>query len=303
MEKSITECLQALFRQCGEDPQRTGLVQTPHRFLQSFQECTQGYGQTAEEVVGGALFPCDNPAPVVIQRIPFFSLCEHHLLPFFGYGTVAYLPSQKVLGVSKVYRLVNLFARRLQLQERLTQQIGEAIQRVAQARGVWVEMRGEHLCVAMRGVQRTDSQMRTFFQSGERIDSSLLGTENSSSENQNHLRVITAELPMKIGCSQEEQRTMTPVQMVLELKIPSSYGTCSDDLAQTVDYDALVQWVYQTIFHKRFQLLEYATQQVHQTIRQFLQDHHRKAAIRVTLIKKLTHPLVQESQFTIGDFA
>lgn len=299
----VTKCLQALFRQCGEDPQRADLVKTPHRFLQSFQECTQGYHQTVEEVVHGALFSCDNPAPVVIQRIPFFSLCEHHLLPFFGYGTVAYLPNRKVLGVSKIYRLVNLFARRLQLQERLTQQIGEAIQQVTQAKGVWVEMHGEHLCVAMRGVQRTDSHMRTFFQSGERIDSSFLGTENSSSENQNYLKVITAEIPMKIGCSQEEQRTTTPVQIVLELKIPSSYGTCSDDLAQTVDYDALVQWVYQTIFHKRFQLLEYATQQVHQTIRQFLQDHHRKAAIRVTLIKKLTHPLVQESQFTIGDFA
>ena len=322
----VRECLKQLFERCGEDPQREGLQKTPQRFLEAFEELTQGYHQTLEEVINGALFECTNDAPVVVENIPFFSLCEHHLLPFFGHCTIAYIPNGKVLGVSKLYRIVDLFARRLQLQERLTQQIGEGIREVTGARGIFVEMVGEHLCVVMRGVQRCNSKMRTFYRFGEPIegfprpspsDASDFGCLCTKAEatlggvggcNEKHdasspglLTVTTKEFPLKIGCYSEEQMRTTPVTLTLELQLPQHYGT-DDDLSSTVDYDALITHLEETVLQRRFQLLEYAVRAIYSAIQTFLKTQHKQAKIRVTLTKKLSHALLQNSRFTYGDF-
>ncbi len=322
----VRECLKELFEQCGEDPQREGLQKTPMRFLKAFEELTQGYRQTLQDVMNDALFECDNNAPVVVENIPFYSLCEHHLLPFFGHCTIAYSPNGKVLGVSKLYRIVNLFARRLQLQERLTQQIGESIREVTGARGIFVEMIGEHLCVAMRGVQRYNSKMRTFYRFGEPIedfprpsasDASDFGYLCTKAEavsgnvggcNEKHdasslglLTVTTKEFPLKIGCYSEEQTRTTPVTLSLELKLPDDYGT-ADDLSCTVDYDTLIQHLEKTVLQQQFQLLEYAARKIYEAIRSFLQAYCKQAKVRVTLTKTLSHALLRDSRFTYGDF-
>ena len=323
----VRECLKELFEQCGEDPQREGLQKTPQRFLKAFEELTQGYRQTLAEVVNNALFACDNNAPVMVENIPFFSLCEHHLLPFFGHCTVAYIPNGKVLGVSKLYRIVNLFARRLQLQERLTQRIGESIREVTNARGIFVEMIGEHLCVAMRGVQRCNSKMRTFYRFGESIEGfprpsasdaqqgSMCLCENTEVAFGNDggspkagcvvsygiLTVTTKEFPLNIGCYPEEQTRTTPVTLTLELRLPKTYGDV-DDLNSTVDYDALMTYLEETVLKQRFQLLEYAGKEIYSAIQTFLQVHQKQAKVRVTLVKCLSHTLLQNSRFTYGDF-
>ena len=323
---TVSEYFKTLFEHCGEDPQREGLQKTPQRFLEAFEELTQGYRQTLEEVVNNALFECTNDAPVVVENIPFFSLCEHHLLPFFGHCTIAYIPNGKVLGVSKLYRIVNLFARRLQLQERLTQQIGEGVREVTGARAVFVEMIGEHLCVAMRGVQRCNSKMRTFYRFGEPIegfprpstsDASDFGCLCTKAEavlgnvggcNEKHdasspglLMVTTKEFPLKIGCYSEEQMRTTPVTLTLELRLSKTCGDV-DDLNSTVDYDALITHLEKTVLQQRFQLLEYAGREIYQATRDFLQTRQKQAKVRVTLTKKLSHALLQNSRFTYGDF-
>lgn len=326
MDVTVYACLKQLFEHCGEDPNREGLQKTPLRFLKAFEELTQGYRQTLEEVTNGALFECNNSAPVVVENIPFFSLCEHHLLPFFGHCTVAYLPNGKVLGVSKIYRIINLFARRLQLQEHLTQQIGEGILRITNAKGVFVEMTAEHLCVAMRGVQRYQSQMRTFYRFGEPIDLSggsvaavnfnaqevgvnvekssegtcLADIKNDGSSGL--LTVTTKAFPLKIGCYPEEQMRTTSVTLTLELQLPKTYGTVADDLASTVDYDALMTYLEKSVLQQRFQLLEYAGKAIYQAVRSFLETHHKQARMRVTLVKSLSHALLRDSRFTYGDF-
>ena len=322
----VRECLKQLFEHCGEDPQREGLKKTPQRFLEAFEELTQGYHQTLEEVVNNALFVCDNDAPVMVDNIPFYSLCEHHLLPFFGHCTIAYIPNGKVLGVSKLYRIVNLFSRRLQLQERLTQRIGESIHEVTNARGIFVEMIGEHLCVAMRGVQRCNSKMRTFYRFGEPIegfprpsasDASDFGCPCTKAEavsgnvggcNEKHdasspglLTVTTKEFPLQIGCYSEEQMRTTPVTLTLELQLPQHYGD-DDDLSSTVDYDALITHLEETVLQRRFQLLEYAVRAIYSAIQTFLKTQHKQAKIRVTLVKSLSHALLRDSRFTYGDF-
>lgn len=323
----VRECLKQLFEHCGEDPQREGLQKTPMRFLKAFEELTQGYCQTLGEVVNNALFECTNDAPVVVENIPFYSLCEHHLLPFFGHCTIAYVPNGKVLGVSKLYRIVNLFARRLQLQERLTQQIGESIRKETGARGIFVEMNGEHLCVAMRGVQRYNSKMRTFYRFGEPIEGfpqpstsdaqqgSICRCEDAEGASRDVggslqlgcgascglLTVTTKEFPLKIGCYSEEQMRTTPVTLTLELQLPKAYGAV-DDLNSTVDYDALVMHLETGVLKQRFQLLEYACREIYQATRDFLQTRQKRAKVRVTLTKTLSHALLRDSRFTCGDF-
>ena len=328
VSQTVSECLQSLFKHCGENPQREGLQKTPTRFLKAFDELTQGYRQTLEETVNNALFECTNDAPVVVENIPFYSLCEHHLLPFFGHCTIAYIPNGKVLGVSKLYRIVNLFARRLQLQERLTQQIGKSIREVTGARAVLVEMNGEHLCVAMRGVQRYASKMRTFYHFGQPIEGFPEPSPSNASYRQTYLctdnvvtdrkdgngsvaagdkaecgllTVTTKEFPLKIGCYSEEQTRMTPVTLTLELQLPEVYGT-DDDLSSTVDYDALITHLEETVLKRRFQLLEYAVREIYSAIKTFLQTHQKQAKIRITLTKTLSHALLQDSRFTYGDF-
>ncbi len=153
LEVSIAEVL----AQLGEDPDREGLVETPRRAADALRTMTEGYSMSASEVVGDALFPSETPGLVAVRDIAFFSMCEHHLLPFFGRVHVGYLPAGRVIGISKLPRLVDMYARRLQLQERLTQQIATAIIEATGARGAAAVISARHLCVEMRGVSKTDS--------------------------------------------------------------------------------------------------------------------------------------------------
>lgn len=145
----------------GEDPDREGLLETPRRVAQSIADLTDGYWSSPGEVVGDALFEHSGDDLVVVRDIPFYSLCEHHLLPFFGRCHIGYLPEGRVVGLSKLPRLVDVFARRLQLQERLTQQVAAAIEEVLRPRGVAVMMQARHLCLEMRGVERPHTSTLT----------------------------------------------------------------------------------------------------------------------------------------------
>ena len=157
MQEEIRNILLAI----GEDPAREGLRDTPKRVEKSLQFLTRGYRQNLTEVVNGALFDAESDDMVIVRDIEFFSMCEHHMLPFFGKCHVGYIPKKKILGVSKVARIVDMVARRLQIQERLTRQISGAIMEILDAEGVGVVMEARHLCMQMRGVEKQHSVMTT----------------------------------------------------------------------------------------------------------------------------------------------
>ena len=158
---TTVELLRELLVRIGEDPDRDGLVRTPERMQKSLEYLTQGYKRNPEEVLQGALFDVTYDEMVIVKDIEMFSLCEHHLLPFFGKVHVAYIPNGKVLGLSKIPRIVDIFARRLQVQERLTVQIAETIQHALEPQGVGVVIEARHLCVMMRGVEKQHSSAVT----------------------------------------------------------------------------------------------------------------------------------------------
>ena len=156
-EATTQELLRELLLRLGEDPDRDGLIRTPERMQKSLEYLTKGYQQNADKVLQGALFDVSYDEMVIVKDIEMFSLCEHHMLPFFGKVHVAYIPNGKVLGLSKIPRLVDIFARRLQVQERLTVQIAETIQNAINPQGVGVVIEARHLCVMMRGVEKQHS--------------------------------------------------------------------------------------------------------------------------------------------------
>lgn len=157
----MEEHYRALIQAVGEDPSREGLVDTPGRAARALQFLTQGYAQSADAIVNGAIFESSNNEMVIVRDIELYSLCEHHLLPFIGKAHVAYLPNGKVIGLSKIPRIVDMFARRLQIQENLTQQIAECLQQMTDALGVAVVIEAKHLCMMMRGVEKQNSSMST----------------------------------------------------------------------------------------------------------------------------------------------
>jgi GTP cyclohydrolase I len=163
MEQSFLQMLQAI----GEDPNREGLLRTPTRAARAFEFLTNGYRQSLDDVVNGAIFESDASEIILVKDIELYSLCEHHLLPFIGRAHVAYIPNGKVIGLSKVARLVDVFARRLQIQENLTIQIADALMKTLHPAGVGVVVEAKHLCMMMRGVEKQNSVMKT---------SCLLGT-------------------------------------------------------------------------------------------------------------------------------
>lgn len=158
--------MREVIRLVGEDPEREGLRKTPERFEKALKFLTSGYHQNVDNILNGATFSVSYDEMVVVKDIEFFSLCEHHILPFFGKAHVAYLPTNKVLGLSKIARLVNMFARRLQIQERMTCQIATAIQEKIAPQGVGVIIEARHLCMQMRGVEK---------QHGSAVTSAMLG--------------------------------------------------------------------------------------------------------------------------------
>lgn len=182
----LAQAVSELLKEVGEDPQRPGLVRTPERVSRSWEYLTQGYRTDLTELVNGAVFEEKYDEIVAVKHIHFCSMCEHHLLPFFGTCHVAYIPDGRVIGLSKIPRIVDMFARRLQLQERLTQQIAETLDEVLRPRGVAVVMEAYHLCMIMRGVEKQDSRTTT---------SEMLGAFKANPQTRSEfLNLISAKL-------------------------------------------------------------------------------------------------------------
>lgn len=177
----MIEEMSGLYRQLlthlGEDPDREGLLDTPKRAAKAMQFLTQGYRQDINELINDAVFTSDNDEMVVVRDIELYSMCEHHMLPFVGKCHIGYLPNGKVLGLSKFARIVDMFARRLQIQENLTKQIAQCIEEVTGARGVGVIVESKHMCMMMRGVEKQNSFMTTSVMSGQFRESQATRSE------------------------------------------------------------------------------------------------------------------------------
>jgi GTP cyclohydrolase I len=181
---SLAELTREMLLRLGEDPQREGLQRTPERMAQALEFLTKGYQEDPQEILRGALFTEEYDEMVIVKDVEMFSLCEHHLLPFFGKVHVAYIPNGKVIGLSKIPRLIDVFARRLQVQERLTMQIAESIQQAIAPEGVGVVIEARHLCMMMRGVEKQHSAA---------VTSSMLGAfRNEENTRQEFLSLIRA---------------------------------------------------------------------------------------------------------------
>lgn len=163
MEDAVKEILEGI----GEDPQRQGLLKTPHRVAKMYKEVTTGYALDPIKIINNAIFDVEYDEMVVVANIEYYSLCEHHLLPFYGVAHVGYVPNGKVVGLSKIPRIVDMYARRLQVQENMTRQIADTIQEIIDPKGVGVVIEGRHMCMTMRGVQKDQAKMVTSTLLGE----------------------------------------------------------------------------------------------------------------------------------------
>ena len=163
----MEQAFRTILEQVGEDPKREGLLDTPSRAAKAMAFLTKGYAETLDDIVNEALFASDTSEMILVQDIELYSMCEHHMLPFIGKCHVAYLPTGRVLGLSKVARIVDMYARRLQIQENLTKQIAEAIHSVTGAAGVGVIIEAQHMCMMMRGVEKQNSMMKTSMMLGQ----------------------------------------------------------------------------------------------------------------------------------------
>ena len=157
----IADLTNKLLEEIGEDPKREGLIKTPSRVAKAWKFFSNGYKQNLDDIINNAIFNEDSKDMVVVRDVEFFSLCEHHLLPFFGKAHVAYIPDGKVIGLSKIPRIIDMFSRRLQVQERMTRQISETVKDVLEPVGVAVIMEGQHMCMQMRGVEKQSSLATT----------------------------------------------------------------------------------------------------------------------------------------------
>ena len=173
----LLDTISTMLEEIGEDPHREGLLKTPERVARSLRFLTKGYNQNPEELLKNAVFTEAYDEMVVVRDIDLFSMCEHHLLPFFGKAHIAYIPDGKIVGLSKIARVVEVFSRRLQVQERLTQQIRDAIQNVLNPKGVGVVIEARHLCMVMRGVEKLNSVTSTSAMSGQFITSQSTRSE------------------------------------------------------------------------------------------------------------------------------
>tara|TARA_A100001035_G_scaffold277528_1_gene274513 strand:+ start:850 stop:1413 length:564 start_codon:yes stop_codon:yes gene_type:complete len=167
MISKIEKITKQLLTEIGEDPNREGLIKTPYRVSKAWEFFSKGYKENLDIIINGAIFNEDARDMVIVRDIEFFSLCEHHLIPFFGKAHVGYIPNGKVIGLSKIPRIIDMFSRRLQVQERLTHQIADAINSVLNPKGVSVVMEGRHMCMQMRGVEKQNSFTSTSAMSGQ----------------------------------------------------------------------------------------------------------------------------------------
>ena len=187
MQAKFENAVGTILRLIGENPKREGLLKTPERVFKAYEFLTSGYKQNAKDILNGALFDSSNNEMVLVRDIEFYSLCEHHLLPFFGRVHCAYIPDKKVVGLSKIPRLVDMFARRLQIQEQLTEQIADALSEHIGAKGVGVVVEARHFCMQMRGVQKanattTTSALRGLFLKDERTRKEFFALINSAKQ-------------------------------------------------------------------------------------------------------------------------
>ena len=181
LNESIEDLTQNLLKNIGENPEREGLLRTPHRVAKSWEYFSEGYRLNIDDIINNAVFKEDCSEMVVVRDIEFFSMCEHHMIPFFGRCHVGYLPNKRIIGLSKIPRIVDVFSQRLQIQERLTSQIAETLMDILNPIGVGVIMEGRHLCMQMRGVQKQNSFAST---------SSMVGQFRDSAETRNEFLSI-----------------------------------------------------------------------------------------------------------------
>ena len=202
--EQMLDIIRRLLTNLGEDPSREGLLKTPERVERSLKFLTSGYQKDVDEVLNGALFTVDYTEMVIVKDIDFYSLCEHHLLPFFGKCHVAYLPTNQVIGLSKIPRIVEIFSRRLQVQERLTNEIAETIKKKVNPLGVAVVLEATHLCMSMRGVEKQNSTAVTSAMLGAFRNDARTRSEFLALIRQTETSIISSSVGEQASCAVEE---------------------------------------------------------------------------------------------------